>query len=1040
MKKFSQKGTVYFSVIRTLDIKYYVATTLITFFCLTQSYGQEFYVSPTGSDTSSGSISEPFATFAHAKTQVQAYKSANSSEPITVYFRGGKYYLTEPVTFTSEDSGSEDAPIIYKAYQDEVPEILGGSVLTGLSWQQVETNIYKTSVPSDLVFETLYINGNKRVMARYPNYQEGEIFNGTASDCISASKVESWADPTGGYVHALHNNMWGGNHWRITGKNGTSAVNLDGGFQNNRGGSMHGTYRYVENIFEELDHEDEWFLNRNTSELYYYPPADLDLQNAEVEVAALEQLIVLKGTEANPVKYLSFEGFTLKRTIRTFMKTDEPLLRSDWCIYRGGVVHFEGTENCSLKNCELIDLGGNAVFFNNYNKDGLISCCHIYNVGASGVCFVGSKSTTWHEQYSWDPIPLDELINRPRGPKTNDYPQNCVVDNNLIHNIGTIEKQPAGVHMSLSAYITVSRNSIYDVPRAGINVSEGKWGGHVIEYNDVFRTVLETSDHGAFNSWGRDSYYYKNYDGMNERFAEGGEDIIKLDMLDSITIRHNRFRCDHGWDIDLDDGSSLYNVHHNLCLSGGIKLRDAYMRTVENNVTVNNSLHPHAWYLNSGEVVKNNIFVDAYAPALMRTWDKELDYNLFFTEDALEQVQSYGHDTNSIIGDPMFIDPSNGDFRVAEGSPALSIGFENFPMDSFGVQCPELKAIAETPEIPEIDVTPTEILGGIEYMCGQIKNLETIEDLSATGLGEYTGAWILKAPCKGVFYAIPLEVGDVVLKMDDETVFNIEDFQNKIEGETTYSTMTLWRDQAELIIDLPDFNACTIPVELNSANWSLISTDSEVPGYLGSYAFDGNTSSFWHTEFRDGVEPAHPHEIVVDMGDSYALRSMEITPRERYTHPRIFDFELYVSSDLTNWGAPVLEGRLEDSEDVQCLKIPNENYGQYFKFVALSGNRNAAAIAEISFMGGCEGSLSIDEVKTVLSNISIYPNPVNNTATVKNAEGSTMNIYDINGRLIFSKVISSESEILNLSQLSKGIYFAEIKVANFKSIKKLVKE
>ena len=45
--------------------------------------------------------------------------------------------------------------------------------------------------------------------------------------------------------------------------------------------------------------------------------------------------------------------------------------------------------------------------------------------------------------------------------------------------------------------ITVSHNSIYDVPRAGINVSEGTWGGHIIEYNDIFETVKETGDHGS---------------------------------------------------------------------------------------------------------------------------------------------------------------------------------------------------------------------------------------------------------------------------------------------------------------------------------------------------------------------------------------------------------------------------------------------------------------------------------------------------------------------------------------------------------------
>ena len=55
--------------------------------------------------------------------------------------------------------------------------------------------------------------------------------------------------------------------------------------------------------------------------------------------------------------------------------------------------------------------------------------------------------------------------------------------------------------------ITVSHCSIYDMPRAGINIGDGCWGGHVIEFCDVFDTVLETGDHGSFNSWGRDRFW-----------------------------------------------------------------------------------------------------------------------------------------------------------------------------------------------------------------------------------------------------------------------------------------------------------------------------------------------------------------------------------------------------------------------------------------------------------------------------------------------------------------------------------------------------
>ena len=93
------------------------------------------------------------------------------------------------------------------------------------------------------------------------------------------------------------------------------------------------------------------------------------------------------------------------------------------------------------------------------------------------------------------------------GRKQNNYPKDCKVYDNLMFDLGYVEKQSTGVQLSMCQNITVSHNTIYDVPRAGINVNEGTWGGHIIEYNDVFNTVKETGDHGSFNSWGRDRYW-----------------------------------------------------------------------------------------------------------------------------------------------------------------------------------------------------------------------------------------------------------------------------------------------------------------------------------------------------------------------------------------------------------------------------------------------------------------------------------------------------------------------------------------------------
>lgn len=913
-----------------------------------------FYVSPDGSDHGNGTIDAPFATIAHAQAMVRQFKAQNPSEPITVYLRDGKYYLTEPVVFTAEDSGSADAPIAYKAYENETPQVLGGVNLSDLKWEPYTETIYKAKVPEGMVFETLFINGEQQILARYPNYTEDALaFNGIAADCLSKERVATWKDPKYGYFHAMHKALWGGVHYQITGKKSETEVDLVGGTQNNRGSSQHAEYRFVENIFEELDGAGEWYLNRNTSELFFYPKAGVDLNQASVEVAALEQLFVFKGTEAEPVTHISIEGLTLKRTIRTFMKTADRLLRSDWTIYRGGVVHFEGTENCALKDSELSDLGGNAVFFNHYNKGSSVEGCHIYNVGGSGVSFVGDINTVWHENYDIGEGPDLETMNFTRGPKTNNYPQHCRVDNNLIHNTGTVEKQTAGVQISMAAYLTVSRNSIYDVPRAGINISEGKWGGHILEYNDVFLTVQETHDHGAFNSWGRDRYYTKNRGAAGDRVAIHGYDLVKLDMLDKIIIRNNRWRCDHGWDIDLDDGSAWYEIYNNVCLSGGIKLRDGMLRTVYNNININNSMNLHVWLKNSGDVVTNNISTHGYIPIGMRQWGKLLDQNLFFQKDSLKKIQNaYGTDPNSVYGDPMFADPANGDYTVTNTELAEAIGWKNFPMDQFGVQKPSLKAIAKIPEFPEIELTADEVIEGIDYMGGVIKNIENDGEKSAAGLPDFKGAKIEKGLTKGIFSVVKLQDDDVVLAMDDEAINNINDFTSKLASDKVYETMSVWRFQKLLILELPDPADCSIPMLLNKKDWKLLSFDSEADGYEAKLAIDNDPQTFWHTQFEP-TEPPFPHELAVDMGQDSIIYSFEFLPRQGSSHPRIKDFELYLVADGKASDQPILKGTFKDSEDLQSFPLDKVK-ARYFKLVGLTGyTRNAGSVGEISFYGTC---------------------------------------------------------------------------------------
>ena len=149
------------------------------------------------------------------------------------------------------------------------------------------------------------------------------------------------------------------------------------------------------------------------------------------------------------------------------------------------------------------------------------------NNGASDVAIVGSFAAVRSPRFSYLTMahPLTS-VDREIGPQTEEYPADCLVEDNLMTRCGRVEKQSSGVNISMSSRITVRHNTIFDTPRAAINICDGTWGGHVIEWNDCFETVLETHDHGAFNSWGRDRYWHRASPSGPREKDESGKPLV----------------------------------------------------------------------------------------------------------------------------------------------------------------------------------------------------------------------------------------------------------------------------------------------------------------------------------------------------------------------------------------------------------------------------------------------------------------------------------------------------------------------------------
>ena len=700
---------------------------LVVLWLVPAAMAVELHVSPGGDDANPGTRDRPLATVAGSQ------RAARESRNATVLFHAGTYYLPETVVLTAADAGTTFAA----AAGEEV--VLSGGAKLSLQWRPAKDGVLEAQTPAGLTIDQLFVNGQRQRMARYPNFDpQVRPYGGYSADAFAPERAARWANPAGGYIHAMHRAHWGGYHFLITGKNSAGEIVSEGGWQNNRRSPIHDTHRYVENIREELDAAGEWFHDATTNTLSYLPPPGTDMATACVEVVRLRHLIECDGAAR-----VTLRGFTFRHAARTFMDVKEPLLRSDWTMYRGAALLFRQAEDCTVEDCEFDAVGGNAILVTGRNRRIRISGCDIHDTGGSAVAFVGDPKAVRNPLFEYGQRQRFADIDRTPGPKTDDFPADCVVEDCLIRRVGVVEKQAAGVQISMSQGITVRHCSIYETSRAGINVSEGTFGGHLIEFCDVFDTVQETGDHGSFNSWGRDRFW-----GLPDAPAADLPALALLDAVKPTVIRNSRWRCDHGWDVDLDDGSSNYEIHDNLFLHGGLKLREGFHRRVWNNIAVGNSLHPHVWYEHSGDVVTRNIWMGAYRPAIMRegTWGQEIDSNLFTTTEAdRTRFAANGCDAHSLVGDPLFVDPARGDYRVKEGSPALRLGFKNFPMDRFGVQRPRLKAIARTPELPGAGSPPHAIAGPASrapvihhWQGARVRDL-TGEEYSAFGVSRESG-------------------------------------------------------------------------------------------------------------------------------------------------------------------------------------------------------------------------------------------------------------------------------------------------------------
>jgi hypothetical protein len=200
----------------------------------------------------------------------------------------------------------------------------------------------------------------------------------------------------------------------------------------------------------------------------------------------------------------------------------------------------------------------------------------------------------------------------------------------------------------------------------------------------------------------------------------------------------------------------------------------------------------------------------------MREWTQQIDYNLLHNPDQRTQIPAKPlqdlsrHDEHSFEADARFIDTATGNYDVQPDSPALQLGFTNFDMHDFGVQAPELKAIARTPELPSttrsksVTLDSTRSPDVVLWEGAKVRNIVGLDEVSAAGTPGETGVTVLEAPEASPAGKAGLTAGDVILGFNNKPVNNAQDLlrYTRQAGRGVHASITILRYQQESTVSV----------------------------------------------------------------------------------------------------------------------------------------------------------------------------------------------------------------------------------------------
>ncbi len=511
-----------------------------------------FYVAPNGDDAGPGTAAKPFRTLERARDAVrERRKKAPLPEGgVAIVLKGGVYpRLKESFALAAEDSGTAAAPVVYRAAPGARPVLCAGQVLTkfapvadspaarripaaarphvlqadlraaGISdfgkltprGSDYFGKLAGVDVPAHL---ELFCNGVPMSLARWPNDtpkmserfalietgdQEAVRDGGRTlvknSDLVyySNPRQDAWANEPDPWLFGYWQYAFFSSYRKLKSvepekKRFRVDWNLAPGSKEQPNIVKGSAYQGI-NLLCELDAPGEWYLDRGTGLLYFWPPSGE--YGSTGSVGSM-------GSTASAQRYQgpgSHQGARASRTSHTphtprtpqtvVSLLEVPVVTMDAAshvILRGltieagrqhGVV-VKGGENVLLAGCTIRDMGCKGADIAGGRGHALVGCDMAY-LGNAGVTLTGGDLPTLQSSEH-------------------------VVENCHIHHFAHWNRGAYQPGISVKGVgVRMSHCLIHDAPHQAFLLSGND---HVTEYNEVHDVTHEAGDAGAWYMYG----------------------------------------------------------------------------------------------------------------------------------------------------------------------------------------------------------------------------------------------------------------------------------------------------------------------------------------------------------------------------------------------------------------------------------------------------------------------------------------------------------------------------------------------------------